>query len=353
MPAAAAAELQNALLMRALRREATPRRPVWLMRQAGRYLPEYRQTREKAGSFLALAKTPELACEVTLQPLRRFALDAAIIFSDILTVADALQLGLHFVDGEGPRLSAPLQNEAAFARLPKRADSLQYVFDACALTRREMPAQTPLIGFVGAPFTLACYMIDGRGGAFWQTRRMLRERPDLLHTALAAAANTAAELLLGQILAGCNVGMVFDSWGGLLADDEYEEFSLQYIRQIVRRVKAGAAGAPVIVFGRQCALSLPAIASCGCDAAGVDWQTALPTAQKLSGGKVALQGNLDPAALLADEATARAATEKTLRSFGDAPGHIFNLGHGVDKNTPPQNVAALVEAVHNHALPGK
>ena len=343
--------LQDSLLLRTLRRAPTPRRPLWLMRQAGRYLPEYRATRAVAGDFLTLVKTPAAAAEVTLQPIERFGLDAAIIFSDILIVPDAMAVGLHFVEGEGPKIASPVQDEAAVKALAvPAAEQYTYLYDAIALTRKNLPADTPLIGFAGAPFTLACYMIDGSGGAFWQTRALYRARPALFHQLLAKLADSVAVLLIGQLAAGCQTVMIFDSWGGLLADDQYEEFSLHYIRRIIEKIQAAFPEVPVIVFGRQCALSLAAIADCGCAAAGVDWQTALSTARRLTGDKVALQGNMDPAVLLTDADTVAAEAKRILTGFGDAPGHIFNLGHGIDKNTPPDNVAALVETVKGYQV---
>ncbi len=337
---------EDTLLFRALRRRPAPRRPVWLMRQAGRYLPEYRALRKKSGGFLAMVKTPETACEITLQPIRRFGFDAAIIFSDILTVPDAMGLELYFVENEGPRFRRPLNDESAIAKLrAPPPESLAYAAEACALARRALPAETPLIGFCGSPWTLACYMIDGGGGGFWQTRKMRHARPDLLHQVLAANAAAAAELLAAQIAAGAQAAMIFDSWGGLLGGESYEEFSLQYIRNIIAALRQKS-DAPVIVFARNCGLQLPAIAACGCDAAGADWQMPLAAARRAAADKIAIQGNMDPAALLSTPETAAAATRKTLADFGGAPGHIFNLGHGIDKNTPPENVAAMVEAVH-------
>lgn len=335
---------ENTPLFLALRRKPSPRRPVWLMRQAGRYLPEYRALRQEAGGFLPMMKTPEIACEITLQPVRRFGFDAAIIFSDILSVPDAMGLGLHFVEGEGPRFSSPLDSEERIAGLrPPPEGSLDYVSAACSLTRRSLPADTPLIGFCGSPWTLACYMIEGRGGQFWRARAMRHARPDLLHRVLNAAAASAANLLREQIAAGAQVAMIFDSWGGLLGGDDYEEFSLRYIRQIVEIVRP--TGAPIIVFGRNCGARLPEIAACGCDAAGVDWQISGRAARRFVSSRVALQGNMDPAALLDSPETAARAARKVIDDFGDEPGHIFNLGHGVDKSTPPENVAALVEAI--------
>ncbi len=341
------------LLLRSLALQPTPRRPLWLMRQAGRYLPEYRKVREKSGGFLAMAKTPELACEITLQPVRRFGLDAAIIFSDILTIPDALGLQLRFAEGEGPKLNNPLRAENDVAKFCARAESggldLEYVCAACRLAAAALPAEIPLIGFCGSPWTLACYMIDGEGGGFWRARAMRYSRPDLLHSILQTNARAAAESLCGQMQAGCKVAMIFDSWGGLLGED-YEEFSLRYIRETVAAVKAKCK-TPVIVFSRQCAAHLAQTAKCGCDAVGVDWQIPLSRAREITGGKIALQGNMDPATLLADKKAVQQEALKILRDYGNAPGHIFNLGHGVDKNTPPENIQTLAETVRSHILP--
>ncbi|MGI9336891.1 MAG: uroporphyrinogen decarboxylase [Gammaproteobacteria bacterium] len=341
----------HSLLLRALMMERVARRPFWLMRQAGRYLPEYRAVREKCGGFLAMAKSPPVACEITLQPVRRFDTDAAIIFSDILTIPDAMGLGLHFIDGEGPKLQNPLRDENAVGRLrPVAEGELDYVYDACRLAVGELPADIPLIGFCGSPWTLACYMIDGGGGGFWRARKMVYDRPDLLHRILAANAEAAVSLLCGQLAAGCRVAMIFDSWGGLLGGDDYETFSLRYIRDIINAVKAQHNDAPIIVFARQCHRHLAAIAKSGCDAAGIDWQTPMSQARDITGGKIALQGNMDPAVLLADADAVRREAKRILCDFGDGHGHIFNLGHGVDKNTPPENVAVLADAVRGHKL---
>ncbi len=334
---------EDTLFFRALRGRAAVRRPVWLMRQAGRYLPEYRALRAETGGFLPMMKTPEIACEITLQPVRRFGFDAAIIFSDILSVPDAMGLGLHFVENEGPRFSAPLSSESAVRKLrTPPPDSLSYAADACALARRCLPPDVPLIGFCGAPWTLACYMIDGGGGGdFWETRKMRHTRPDLLHHILETTTAGCIGLLRMQLAAGAQAAMIFDSWGGLAAGGDYEVFSLAYIRRIV----AALAPSPVIVFARNCGFHLPKIAATGCAAVGVDWQIPLAAARRMAAGRTAIQGNLDPAALLSDTETAVRATRAVLEDFGDAPGHIFNLGHGVNKNTPPENVAALVETV--------
>ena len=339
------------LLLRALAMQPTSRRPLWLMRQAGRYLPEYRKVRERSGGFLAMAQSPETACEITLQPVARFALDAAIIFSDILTIPEAMGLGLHFVDGEGPKLAKPLADENAVNNLREmQSDDLEYVYAACRLANKALPSQTPLIGFCGSPWTLACYMIDGGGGGFWRARAMRHSRPDLMRKVLSANARAAAKLLSGQLNAGCRAAMIFDSWGGLLGDaDDYETFSLKYIRDIINEVKKEH-NAPIIVFARQCGSHLAQIANSGCDAAGIDWQTPMSQAQKLTGGKIALQGNMDPSVLLSDKKSVRREAARILADYGDTPGHIFNLGHGVDKNTPPENVAALAEAVREYEV---
>lgn len=337
-------EWEETLFFRALRRRPAARRPAWLMRQAGRYLPEYRKLRTESGGFLPMLKTPETACEITLQPVRRFGMDAAIIFSDILTIPDAMGLGLHFVENEGPRFSHPANSEKAILKLQTPPpESLQYVADACRLTRRKLPADVPLIGFCGAPWTLACYMIDGGGGGFWQARKMRHARPDLLHRILETNADSCIALLKMQLQAGAQAVMIFDSWGGLLGGGDYEDFSLAYIRRII----AAVAPAPTIVFARNCGFHLPKIAASGCDVVGADWQTPLSAARRMSAGKIAIQGNLDPAALLSDADSAAAAAKRVLEDFGDAPGHIFNLGHGVHKETPPDNVAAVIEAVRN------
>lgn len=339
----------SSLLLDALAMRPTARRPLWLMRQAGRYLPEYRKIRAQCGGFLAMAQSPSVACEITLQPVKRFGLDAAIIFSDILTIPDAMGLGLHFVDGEGPRLHHPLADERAVTQLADAdMDKLDYVFDACRLVVDALPPDIPLIGFCGSPWTLACYAIDGGGGGFWQARRMLYARPDLLHRVLAANARAAAALLCGQLAAGCKVAMIFDSWGGLLGGDDYEIFSLRYIRDIVNAVKAAYPNAPVIVFARQCHHHLADIAKSGCDAAGVDWHIPMSKARQMTSGKVAVQGNMDPAVLLADADAVRREARRILDDYGDAPGLVFNLGHGVDKHTPPDNVAILADAVREY-----
>ncbi len=346
--------MQNDTLLRALLREPTPYTPVWIMRQAGRYLPEYNATRRKAGSFLALAKTPELACEVTLQPLERFALDAAIIFSDILTVPDAMGLGLFFVEGEGPKFERPVRSEADVAALAvPDLEKLRYVFDAVAMTRKSLGGRAPLIGFSGSPFTLACYMVEGGGSDdFRLIKTMLYARPELLHRILEVNAAAVTAYLNAQIDAGAQAVMVFDTWGGVLADAAFDEFSLAYSRRVMQGLKRSNAGrvVPRILFTKGGGPWLERMAGCGADALGVDWQTNLGDARRRVGGQVALQGNMDPMALFGTQESIVREAHRVLDSFGDGPGHVFNLGHGVSQHTPPENVQALVEAVHAHSL---
>jgi len=344
--------LQNDTLLRALRREPTAYTPIWLMRQAGRYLPEYVATRKRAGSFLALAKTPELATEVTLQPLERFPLDAAILFSDILTVPDAMGLGLYFSEGEGPRFERPLRDEAAIRALaaPDPTRELRYVLDAVAHIRAALAGRVPLIGFSGSPFTLACYMVEGGGSDdFRQVKSMLYGRPDLLHRILAVNARAVADYLNAQIEAGAQAVMIFDTWGGTLAEAAYHEFSLAYIREVVAHLTRERDGAPVpsIVFTKGGGLWLEAIAACGSDAVGIDWTIDIGAARRRVGDRVALQGNLDPIALFAPPDAIRREAEQVLTSFGTGVGHVFNLGHGISQFTPPEHVGVLVEAVHS------
>ena len=342
--------MKNDTFLRALMREPTPYTPIWIMRQAGRYLPEYNATRKRAGSFLALAQTPELACEVTLQPLERFPLDAAILFSDILTVPDAMGLGLHFVEGEGPKFHHPLRTEADIAKLaaPDMA-KLRYVFDAVALIRKSLGGRVPLIGFSGSPFTLACYMIEGGGSDdFRLVKSMLYSRPDLLHKILAVNAKAVAAYLNAQIAAGAQAVMVFDTWGGALSDAAFAEFSLAYSRQVLAQVTRENDGrvVPRVLFTKGGGLWLEGIADAGADALGVDWQTPLGEARRRVGGRVALQGNMDPMALFGTPAAIEREAKRVLEAFGSGPGHIFNLGHGISQHTNPEHVATLVEAVH-------
>jgi uroporphyrinogen decarboxylase len=348
------APMQNDTFLRALLREPTPYTPVWIMRQAGRYLPEYNETRRKAGSFLTLAKTPELACEVTLQPLRRFALDAAIIFSDILTVPDAMGLGLHFVDGEGPKFKHPLREESDILALEAPdLERLRYVFEAIALTRKELQGRVPLIGFSGSPFTLACYMVEGGGSDdFRRIKSLLYGRPDLLHRILAVNARAVTDYLNAQIAAGAQAVMVFDTWGGVLADAAFHEFSLAYSKQVLAGLTRMNDGriVPRILFTKGGGAWLEAMSQSGADALGIDWQTNLGEARRRVGSQVGLQGNLDPMALFAPPVAIEREVGRVLESFGPGPGHVFNLGHGVSQHTPPEHVAALVEAVHSRSL---
>ena len=342
--------MQNDTFLRALMREPTPYTPVWIMRQAGRYLPEYNATRKRAGSFLALAKTPELACEVTLQPLARFALDAAILFSDILTVPDAMGLGLYFVEGEGPKFERPVRTEADVAALAAPdLDRLRYVFGAVSLVRRELHDRVPLIGFSGSPFTLACYMIEGGGSDdFRMVKSMLYSRPDLLHCILDVNANAVIAYLNAQIAAGAQAVMVFDTWGGALSDAAFQEFSLAYSRQVMAGLTRTHEErvVPRILFTKGGGLWLEGLAQSGADALGIDWQTPLGEARRRVGNRVALQGNMDPMALFGTRGAIEAEAGRILDAYGSGPGHVFNLGHGISQHTDPDNVHALIEAVH-------
>ncbi|MEC5215955.1 uroporphyrinogen decarboxylase [Actimicrobium sp. GrIS 1.19] len=347
------APLKNDTFLRALLRQPTEYTPVWLMRQAGRYLPEYRATRARAGSFLGLAKNPDYATEVTLQPLDRFPLDAAILFSDILTVPDAMGLGLYFADGEGPKFERPLRDEAAVMALQAPdLGALQYVYDAVTQIRVELNGRVPLIGFSGSPWTLACYMVEGGGSDdFHRVKTMLYDRPDLMHRILAINATAVAGYLNAQIAAGAQAVMIFDSWGGALADGAYQKFSLDYMRQVVQQLHLEQDGVriPCIAFTKGGGLWLEQIADIGVDAVGLDWTVNLGRARALVGDRVALQGNLDPVALFAKPEQIRAEVLAALTSFG-APsagtGHVFNLGHGISQFTQPEAVAVMVDAVH-------
>jgi uroporphyrinogen decarboxylase len=341
--------------LRALRRQSVDRTPIWIMRQAGRYLPEYRATRERAGSFLALAQTPELACEVTLQPLARFALDAAILFSDILTIPDAMGLGLHFVDGEGPKLHRPLRSAADIARLgvPDPETDLRYVMDAVRLIRRELGARAPLIGFSGSPWTLACYMIEGEGSSsFTRAKALALDDPHTMHRLLDTLTQAVAAYLAAQAAAGAQALMVFDTWGGLLAPAAFGEFSREPMAQIVARLKAhpAARDVPLILFSKGANGHLESLADTGCDALGVDWTIGIGQARARVGARVALQGNLDPATLAATPATIRAQARAIIEDFGAHPGHVFNLGHGITPDINPAHVAVLVDAVHEFSV---
>ncbi|TFW00612.1 uroporphyrinogen decarboxylase [Oxalobacteraceae bacterium OM1] len=347
------APLQNDTFLRALLRQPTDYTPLWLMRQAGRYLPEYCATRKRAGSFLGLAKNPDFATEVTLQPLDRYALDAAILFSDILTVPDAMGLGLYFAEGEGPKFERPLRDEQAVKalRAPELGE-LQYVFDAVTQIRTALNGRVPLIGFSGSPWTLACYMVEGGGSDDFRTvKSMLYSRPDLMHHILKTNAEAVAAYLNAQIDAGAQAVMIFDTWGGALADGAYQAFSLSYMREVVQQLKREHNGAkiPVIVFTKGGGLWLEEIADIGADAVGLDWTVNLGQARARVGHKVALQGNLDPNVLFAGPDAIRAEATRVLESFGKPEagvGHVFNLGHGISQFTPPEAVSTLVETVH-------
>jgi uroporphyrinogen decarboxylase len=331
------------------------------MRQAGRYMPEYNATRKRAGSFLGLAKSPAYATEVTLQPVDRFALDAAILFSDILTVPDAMGLGLFFADGEGPKFERPLRSESDVARLaaPDPNAELRYVMDAVREIRKALANRIPLIGFSGSPFTLACYMVEGGGSDdFRLVKTMLYSRPELLHRILSVNARAVADYLNAQIEAGAQAVMIFDTWGGALADGAYQAFSLAYIREVVAQLRREHEGqrVPAIVFTKGGGLWLEEIADSGCDAVGVDWTVNLGRARARVGDRCALQGNLDPMALFATPDQIRVEVARVLDSFGaprnadgSTAGHVFNLGHGISQHTPPENVGVLVEAVHAHS----
>ncbi len=354
-PLTSYAPLQNDRLLRALRREPVDVTPVWLMRQAGRYLPEYRATRARAGSFLALAKTPELACEVTLQPLDRFPLDAAILFSDILTVPDAMGLGLYFADGEGPRFERPLRTAADVAALavPDIDRELRYVTDAVSLIRRELRGRVPLIGFSGSPWTLACYMVEGGGSErFERIKAMALDEPALLHRILEINARAVTAYLHAQLQAGAQALMIFDTWGGVLSPAQFREFSLRYLARIAAELPRGegAARVPLIVFAKG-VHQLEAMADIGCDALGIDWTQDLGEARRRVGARVALQGNLDPVALYASPEAVRREVARVLAEYGAGPGHVFNLGHGITPDVKPETAGALIEAVHDLSRP--
>lgn len=342
--------LKNDRFLRALLRKEVDRTPVWIMRQAGRYLPEYRKLRAEAGSFMSLCTNPALACEVTLQPLRRFPLDAAILFSDILTIPDAMGLGLHFVQGEGPKFKRTIDGPADVAALPRLDpnDSLAYVMDAVSLIRKELDGKVPLIGFSGSPWTLATYMVEGGSSkTFAKVKSMLYDQPEAAHALLGKLADSVTDYLNAQIEAGAQAVQIFDSWGGALGYRAFGEFSLQYIQRIVSGLNSAPDGTkvPVIVFCKGCNGHLEAIADTGCDALGLDWTITLEEARKRVGHRVALQGNLDPSILLASTDVIRTQVAETLESFGPGNGHVFNLGHGITPEVKPEHLGALVEAV--------
>ncbi|QIY78498.1 uroporphyrinogen decarboxylase [Chromobacterium violaceum] len=343
-------QLKNDTFLRALLKEPVEYTPIWMMRQAGRYLPEYRATRARAGSFMGLCTSPDYATEVTLQPLDRFPLDAAILFSDILTVPDAMGLGLYFAEGEGPKFQRPLRDEAAIRALaPADMGKLQYVFDAVASIRKALDGRVPLIGFSGSPFTLACYMVEGGGSDdFRHVKAMLYSRPELLHHILEANTQSVIAYLNAQIDAGAQAVQIFDTWGGALSHAAYREFSLAYMQRIVAGLKREADGrrVPVIVFTKGGGQWLEDIAAIGADCVGLDWTTDIGQARARVGAKVALQGNFDPNALFAEPAAIEREVERILQSYGQGSGHVFNLGHGISQFADPAHAGALVEAVH-------
>jgi uroporphyrinogen decarboxylase len=348
--------LKNDTFLRALLREPPEYTPVWMMRQAGRYLPEYNETRKRAGNFLNLCKSPDLATEVTLQPLARFPLDAAILFSDILTIPDAMGLGLYFAQGEGPKFERPLREEWEIRDLttPDPHDHLRYVIDAVKQIRHALDGSVPLIGFSGSPWTLATYMVEGQGGTdFLVIKKMAYERPDLLHHILDVTAQSVTSYLNAQIEAGAQAVMIFDSWGGALSHAAYREFSLAYMQKIVTNLKKEREGrrVPSIVFTKGGGLWLEAMADIGADALGLDWTIDIGEARARVGHKVALQGNLDPAVLLSTPEAIKRETAAILASYGHGSGHVFNLGHGITQFTPPENAAVLIEAVHDLSRP--
>ena len=349
------AVLKNDLLLRALLREPTPRRPIWLMRQAGRYLPEYRATRGRAGTFMAMCMNPQIACEVTLQPIDRFPLDAAILFSDILTIPHAMNLGLEFEAGEGPRFERPVRSAADVDKLwvPDPGRELRYVIDAVALIRRELGGRVPLIGFAGSPWTVGTYMVEGGGSKnFGRIKLMKYESPRVLHRLLDVLARSTVSYLNAQVAAGAQAVMLFDTWGGVLTPAQYEEFSLRYMAQVVDALTRESEGrrVPNIVFTKGGGAWLGKIAAIGCDAVGVDWTTDLASARQAVDGRVALQGNLDPSALFAPPETLRAETIRVLDSYGAGAGHVFNLGHGITPDVDPERVALVVDTVRSYAV---
>jgi uroporphyrinogen decarboxylase len=349
-------DLKNDRFLRALLRQPVDVTPVWMMRQAGRYLPEYRATREKAGSFMDLCMNPELACEVTLQPLDRFPLDAAILFSDILTVPDAMGLGLYFTEGEGPRFERPVRSRAAIEALgvPDPEGELRYVMDAVRTIRRELAGRVPLIGFSGSPWTLATYMVEGGSTkTFARSKGMMFDEPALMHALLAKLADAVTLYLNAQIAAGAQAVMVFDTWGGTLSPQDYRDFSLAYMQRIVSGLTREAEGrrVPVILFTKGGGQWLEWMADTGCDALGLDWTTDIGEARARVGDRVALQGNLDPCTLYASPEAIRRAVGRVLESYGSGSGHVFNLGHGIHPTIPPEHAGAMVEAVHELSRP--
>ena len=344
-------ELKNDRFLKALARQPVDRTPIWMMRQAGRYLPEYRATRSQAGDFMSLCKNTELACEVTLQPLERYDLDAAILFSDILTIPDAMGLGLYFEEGEGPKFRKPVRTEADIEQLNvvDTASDLAYVTDAVAMIRRELHGRVPLIGFSGSPWTLATYMIEGQSSRdFARAKTMLYTQPELMHQLLDKLALSVIDYLNAQISAGAQVVQIFDTWGGALSHAAYLEFSLAYMQKIVSGMIKHAEGrdVPVILFTKGGGHWLEAMAETGCDALGLDWTVDIGAARARVGNQVALQGNMDPAVLRSDPARIEAEVATILQSFGTGSGHIFNLGHGITPDIDPAHAKVFIDAVH-------
>lgn len=345
-------ELKNDRFLKALKRQPVDRTPVWMMRQAGRYLPEYRATRGQAGDFMSLCKNTELACEVTLQPLERYELDAAILFSDILTIPDAMGLGLYFEEGEGPKFRKPVRTEADIEQLQviNTASDLPYVTDAVTMIRRELQGRVPLIGFSGSPWTLATYMIEGQSSRdFARSKTMLYTQPELMHQLLEKLSLSVIDYLNAQIKAGAQVVQIFDTWGGALSHAAYQEFSLAYMTKIVAGLIKHADGrdVPVILFTKGGGHWLEAMADSGCDALGLDWTIDIGMAKARVGDRVALQGNMDPAVLRAAPETIEREVKSILTSFGSGAGHIFNLGHGITPDIDPEHAKVFIEAVNN------
>lgn len=347
-----ATKLKNDRLLRALFRKPVDMTPVWMMRQAGRYLPEYRATREKAGDFVTLCQTPELACEVTLQPLDRYPLDAAILFSDILTIPDAMGLGLRLIESVGPKFDKPVSSRAEIKNLPMPdpEDDLGYVMDAVRLIRHELDGSVPLIGFAGSPWTLATYMIEGGSSRdFGKVKTMLYQEPETLHLLLNHVAKAVMHYLNAQIKAGAQVIQIFDTWGGALSTPAYKEFSLAYMQQILDGLKREYEGnkIPVILFTKGAGLWVEDIAATGCDAVGIDWTLDIGQVRESIGDRVALQGNMDPAILKSNPDVIRKEVKSILERFGKGPGHVFNLGHGITPDIDPENAGAFINAVHD------
>ncbi len=344
-------DLENDRLLRALERKPVDRTPVWMMRQAGRYLPEYRRVREQAGSFVNLMRNPDLACEVTLQPLERFRLDAAILFSDILTIPDAMGLGLHFAPGEGPRFEHPVRDRAAIRKLarPDMEAELGYVFEAVRRIRSALDGRVPLIGFAGSPWTLATYMVEGGSSKdFARIKGLAWDEPATLDELMAVLSDSLIDYLNAQIESGAQAIQIFDTWGGVLTPAHYRRFSLDPMQRILDGLIRERDGrrVPVILFTKAGGARLKALADTGCEAVGVDWTVDLASARELVADRVALQGNLDPAALLASPERIRAAVADVLESYGKGPGHVFNLGHGITPAVPPEHAGAMIDAVH-------